>query len=1186
MTSTFIAPDLTGTIPPSLWIPLTPPQQSLVSDWHSHVYEIVSPYMDVARGLTGMDDTVLAPLLSGLSAQDWSTFREWILKGLLNLVSPLFTNVPDLTGWYGLLLSNSDFKQALVQSIGSDPKSLPALSPPNPPIQRPYERELLELRAIVAGVTSSTVLRSISNAIPKSVPPVLFKDDQVAGLVTWLQIQIAKPYPQEIEKACNASQDFAVISTGLWKIVSTVVAKSKPANLPGVDTLLATYSKLGTATLAGILSKRAVGMTGTDPALTSTAPPLVIQVLPMRTSPKTLDPLNTIRGFGLLLRRASPAGSPPMKWRCPNIVAPILDQGQDGSQLPLLVAKRLGYSRSLMSGVLTYDNGPLICQTVLMDYLDVEHVSLQSTDPSISITDSIYRYRSFENAASSLYGTPMLECGVGNEALCFAISNCGALPVELRGGHPAKLKDLDSSNPSNPNGNFPYLRTVPISAAEVRDGQGRILVNKDGFFPAVPSDVYLRSAALSASSKITTLLLTPPTSLWETEARVVNASAATRSQFEFSLQLPSIEPQTWDRCAGYKIKDKKQRAQILNDAYSTLAKQKRGGGTEITEPLITSVTVIVADAGGTVLGSRQFAKSDFARPGSTVLTYPLKVAVDAGTGVDGASKKPKNDGKVQIGILTDSPSLADLATGLKEGQIYQLSVQYTLEQDIDSIMPRYCKDPQLCDGFDLLIEIASATLPTIDDLIQATDVKANFSPNRNVSAQLPVSAKHWDSIHRVDFLRQTWYWTGRTQPSQVVGNVHDFDPGYFPAGEKLDSDKTRRWETVEFAERPWNDHVELLSTLKNGKFTWNQDMSLDSRANFFRFAPRVYSRYQGCFANFAPQGVSTVGNVGPDKWRTCFLSASSKNLALPRLKTLIPIIESAFSDGTPGILAVFDGASFDQAGLAERMTVSVAAVNDPDPSVKSKWAEAGPDFLMSSEKVTGDPDQQIQMDLVACGPIGHTFDDPNSYFPKFTSSSWIVRPKNKGDFGWWFANLKFTLALDGDSAVASSVNVASEPSVGSWVQFLPGFQSDGHQFNELMRWSLNWDKTKISLWDEKNQQAQMPANKNELHVEHYLLVTRRVIDITGTSREAYFGVARPDGKSWSFLGNTTASDTVQLRCRFMDIRAGIIGMAGNTAPSDDRAFWTRVFGSGNINDETRSSIISLSPVISKRRGAE
>jgi hypothetical protein len=325
---------------------------------------------------------------------------------------------------------------------------------------------------------------------------------------------------------------------------------------------------------------------------------------------------------------------------------------------------------------------------------------------------------------------------------------------------------------------------------------------------------------------------------------------------------------------------------------------------------------------------------------------------------------------------------------------------------------------------------------------------------------------------------------------------------------------------------------------------------------------------------------------GNDQWATCFLRASAKTLTVPRLKALIPIVESAFTDGTPGVLAVFDGASYDQAGLAERLHVKVAKVSDPDPSVSKRWAEAGPDFLMSSEAVDGSPEKQVPLELLACGPIGHTFDDPNSYFPKFTSSSWIVRPKNKGDFAWWFANLEFTLALDSDSAVASSANINSPPSIGSWVQFLPGFRSDGTQLNQLLNWSLDWNGATITLWDDKNQAAHAPHGNNELHIEHYLLITKRVIDITGISREAYLGVARPQGQLWTMLGTTKVTDGVQLRCRFMDIRAGEIGTANNSVPADDKAFWKRIFGTNQINDETRSSIISLSSVISKRRGAQ
>lgn len=402
---------------------------------------------------------------------------------------------------------------------------------------------------------------------------------------------------------------------------------------------------------------------------------------------------------------------------------------------------------------------------------------------------------------------------------------------------------------------------------------------------------------------------------------------------------------------------------------------------------------------------------------------------------------------------------------------------------------------------------------------------------------------------------------------------------------------------VEFAERPWTDHIVLPTTLKSKVFQWEQDMSLDPRAAYLRFAPRAYSRYQGAFEGLAPQGVTTVGNGGDDVWQPFFLRSRTTKLEMPRLKALIPLTESAFGPGTPGILAVFDGPAYEQAGLAERLHVFVAEVSDPDPKFPDKkWSQDGADFLMRNPN----PNKPVQLKLDAIGPIGHTLDSVYSSFPKFISHSWIIRPavvpnpskNNSGDdFSWWFANLEFQLSIDDKSSVFKDANITSQKAFGSWIQFLPGFQDLKEKANHLDGWNLEWADNAITIYNQWGKAVRHidHAGENERHTRHYLLVTRTVLDVTGKLREAYLGMAAASGDKWMLFKETAKniSKGAQLRARFFDVRAGEIGFT-DKAPASDVEFWQRILGHNNqvTNAEDRASIVAVSPVIRQKGGLQ
>jgi hypothetical protein len=1220
----FSTPDATSEIPASLWLPpISGGNSPLVADWSAHVYDLIAPSLDLPHVLSSLDDAALSTILPD-NSPNWPIFRLWVLRGLQELITAAVppANEPAISAWCSTLRIQ----------LGRDFAQLPALNPDDKS-SRSFGEEIADIRKIVSAATSgSNLLAFVQGALPANqdaIPARLLVIENAPQLLNWLEIQLSIPYSKSVAAACSkVPTDFKAIAAELCtKVISPhllyratkgldpFAGPAIPAWVQAVNQ--SCLSKIQQA-LGDALSRRALGKSdSTSYPSTTVAPPLVVPVMQLRSSGDlSSDPLHAVRGVGVLLRRFS---KKPMNWSCLNVVAPAAN-----AKLALLVASRLGYNQKLLTGFLLYNNGPLPCENFLHNYMDpadrLAAIGMTKSQAVNGITP-ILRYVPYEGSTPGLFGTPMLEAGESYEVACFAVSNSGALPKELRAEYPAKLKPLLSADAlpgasaTQPNGvvqKIAYFRTVPVCTAEVRDGQGRPIVGTDGFFPRIPPNVWPRAIDTvvplggvgvpqapngSAPAKPSTLLVVPSTS-----QRLARAPG-TVSIFSLSLKLSSVEPQTWDRTVGYRLPDQTLRAQILDASYINLASRKQS---EITDPLITGMSLslyrwaVKAGSGGwgSPIGAVSYSVSELRKATSgieSVSTNAVGVSLNAGTGSD--------DGSLEVSVLSESPAAKNpksLVKSLAEGEVYLLEVTFPLDKNaVTKTMPGYSRSAAL--GYQLLIEIASAKMPL--DLMSpftVTPVAVNGIPDQRVTVQLKAdSSVEWRNIHRVDFLRQSWKWTGRTQP--LIKDPPEYGsnlaPGYYPATQAQESKLVRKWEKIEFAERSPVDRVEFTSVLREGVFSWDQDLSLDPRASFLRFAPRIYSRYEGAFAARDWYVAATVGSSErDDSWSRCFLRSRVQKLTMPRLKALIPMTESAFALGTPGILAVFDGPAYEQAGLAERLMVSVATVKDPDLTIAQPWNQSGPDFLMSPESVDSDPKKQVLLTLLPIGPIGHTLDSPNSGFPKFSSHSWIIRPvdpknpENPGrDFSWWFANLEFKLVIDEASSVFKGASTESQSTVGSWIQFLPGFQDAKNRSDDFIHWSLQWKSGVIVIANEEKK-AVAPGNREERHTRHYLLVTRTVLDISGTTREAYVGVAEFNGSNWSLFPDVANSvnERSELHGRFLDVRAGEIGSSHDKRPASDVEFWGRILGrkDDGITDESRASLISLSPAIHQKEGLQ
>ncbi len=564
---------------PMLWV--HPPMQvgaiPFVSNWQAYIYEIVAPYLDLAHLLLATNEDDLAAILPDKSPQ-WPSFRQWVVASLYDLVTAGFPNVPGskptVASWYAELKN----LPGLAKLIALDPTNMTS---------RTVSAEIDELQEIVSVVTSGDQLIPLVQKFYQAsigvVPQFLLKTGNGASLLSWLEVQSALPFAKSIADLCAATQqNFDGLATRLRDrvIVPYLVFRAVapigtgPSPLPAGTPIPAWVQSVSTLCVSNMqpalkktLSVRALGNNGSTPAATTIAPPLVIPVMRMQSSDAlSADPLHGIRGVAFLMRRLS---APAMDWSCLNIVSPVGDTSR-----PFLVASRPGYNQKLLTGFVVYDNGPLPCETLLHNYMGTAD-RLYSPIASIA---PLMSYAPYEDVGKPLYGTPMLEAGRSYEVVSFAMSNAGAVPIELRDGYPAKLKPphAGDSLPSGVGQAVPYFRTVPVGAAETRDPKGMPVTDSAGIFPRIPPNVWPRSIETNVPKVGVGLLspgsnLTPakPSTLFvvPSKSNGLNQNQGTSAAFTFSLKLPSIEPQTWDRSVGYLL-DPDTRGSILDAAYT------------------------------------------------------------------------------------------------------------------------------------------------------------------------------------------------------------------------------------------------------------------------------------------------------------------------------------------------------------------------------------------------------------------------------------------------------------------------------------------------------------------------------------------------------------------------------------------------------------------------------------------
>jgi hypothetical protein len=166
-------------------------------------------------------------------------------------------------------------------------------------------------------------------------------------------------------------------------------------------------------------------------------------------------------------------------------------------------------------------------------------------------------------------------------------------------------------------------------------------------------------------------------------------------------------------------------------------------------------------------------------------------------------------------------------------------------------------------------------------------------------------------------------------------------------------------------------------------------------------------------------------------------------------------------------------------------------------------------------------------DVFSQGPVGHTFDIGASS-PLLAASSFVLDTlppeivKDVPDLSWFMAQIRLRRVHAPGSLAGSRPTTAADDTWASewtapeWVQFLP-------DANRLLpeKWRLRGDvamlpaagagQIDVAEWEEPNR----GVNAENQLFDHWLLVTRPIVDVRGQQQEEYVGI----------IGQTAAGDT-------------------------------------------------------------
>jgi hypothetical protein len=813
--------------------------------------------------------------------------------------------------------------------------------------------------------------------------------------------------------------------------------------------------------------------------------------------------LGSFRGAAVLMRPSNrdAAGNPLYNWSMLNLgqysvrgdgvdptaqVAPALNPDQ-----VVVAPTQIVYRNGLRQVTNTYRNQPLSARSPAAALSN--NRKLKGT-PTLQQADQNYRPGPFQlwnpYRGASPYRLPRLVFGSTYDLAAAAVGLAGELAKEIC--DPAKPWMVTQTPAAwNPPAakittTNPYLRTVPVGLIRVEGQNSRaagVAISKlTG--PPIPDNVYpmIRSLQSTDPNRDTTqqdtvILLADTENIAGANPSGAWIPGATNSM-QFFIRPPASDlatfdswpfnpaPSASDRAAIYSLiarntdifntGDSSQAPDLTLDdpsvtQFSVSLTQQQVPGIPVGPAIPTQsfnvrrpsassptllqqyqsphipVTVVVGNAAQLV--TPQAATDPYlitvTIPPATVFLLQIAPVPDPTLFAPGACQPAPRNFYIEVASALNVSSLNDAATALNS------ALQLTLTSPTSSTGTG-------TDQLQVALSLAGLTAP---------------ASNVNLAPQ----------IHRVELMVQRWRWQGRPLVREdQQGNPTLFGFPYTDlknAGPNSADTVLPPLDGIYFGERDSNDRlvvvaqVDAVSNPASSPVLYTYDLSHSPQALYYRFAVRIFSRYEGLFARGASvesrilrAPSSQIAGPTPEQWRRllppCRRTASAPK---PAVRLIVPLTRTINDQQTPGLLVVLNEPWYDWAGLAEQLEVQIASVTDP---LGNSRLQAGPDPVVSNPdySAAGAPALiALEANPPAIGPVGFT-SDTNTNAPLFAITSFIVpapRQQNADgtfipiELSWWLLQLQFRRTLNPDGTAFFGTGLNSDWTAPMQAQLLP-----------------------------------------------------------------------------------------------------------------------------------------------------
>ena len=819
--------------------------------------------------------------------------------------------------------------------------------------------------------------------------------------------------------------------------------------------------------------------------------------------------LGNFRGAAVLMRPSSKdaQGNPLFNWTMLHLgqyslrgdgTDPNKPSGPPLNKEQVVIAPtQIVYRNGLRQVATTYRNQPVSARSPAAGLSQVRSVK--------GYADSDYRQGIFQlwspYGGDSPFRLPRLVFGMTYDVAATAVGIAGEMAKEI--ADPQKPW-MVSTNPAawNPPADKihttdPYLRTIPVGLVRVEGQKSRAYTPISTMTgPPIPDMVFpmIRSLKPIDSQQDTVILLADTQNV----AQITPAGswiAGAVNSMQLFIRPPAVDLATFDNWPISPVPSVSDRAAI----YSLIAQNtdipNNGDSSQspdltLDDPSVTSFSFTLTQV--VMPGAPQPPPITGAFPvcrtptGSSTLLQQYQsvhVSVSIVVGKSSTLQTPNTCTDPQQVLVTVPP-----------GTIFQLDITPVVGNSALFATGALKPAPRT-----FFIEVATAlNVPSLNDAAAALNSSLKLSlssPSVTVggnsgndqlqigldlnalAAALPQPNLALQ-IHRVELMVQRWRWQGRplARFDSLQNPMFDFPyTDLKPPGTNADS-VLAPLDGIYFGERDSNDQlivggqVDLIADAvaaaaaaaatppglpPAAPVLYTYDLSQSPQGLYYRFAVRVFSRYEGLFTKGASvesrilrsTSSQVAADAAPEQWRRLLpLCRRTATAPKPSVRLIIPVTRAVNGEQTPGLMVVINEPWYEWAGLAEQFQVQIASVTDPTSG--NSYLQAGPDPVVSNPDYGAQgatPPLKLEPNPLAAGPIGFTF-DTNTNAPLFSTTSFLVpapRMQNADgtltaiELSWWFLELQFRRTVHPAGTANYAPALDSDWTVPMQAQLLP-----------------------------------------------------------------------------------------------------------------------------------------------------